>query len=78
MIISVIQLIGTVFFCYHEWKGRDMIDACPWGCLTFTPENLFFFWGVFLFANSIWIVVPLIIIRDSYNRTKGLLAIKDD
>lgn len=68
MVVSVVQFIGTVFFMYHEWAGRNMIDACPWGCLTFTPENLFFFWGIFICANLIWYVVPIKMIVDSYRR----------
>lgn len=75
VITSVIQVIGTVFFMYHEWAGRGMIDACPWGCFTFTYENLFFFWGVFIFANGIWYVVPIKMIIASYRRVKAQTAI---
>jgi hypothetical protein len=73
VVTSVVQVIGTVFFMYHEWAGRDMIDACPWGCLTFTPENLFFFWGVFIGANAIWYIMPTKMILDSYGRVRQMI-----
>jgi|JI6StandDraft_1071083.scaffolds.fasta_scaffold641701_1 hypothetical protein len=78
VVTSVVQFTGTVFFMYHEWAARDMADACPWGCFTFSPENLFFFWGVFIMANSIWYVVPVKMIIDSYKRVKALTAGKTD
>jgi cholestenol delta-isomerase len=59
IIVSVLQIMGTIFFVAHEIL-RHFRDVCSEeGCFTFSTGNLFFFWGLFVVANIIWIVVPL-------------------
>jgi hypothetical protein len=50
--------MGTVLFVSNEWS-RDFKDVCQWGCFTFTPANIFYFWIFFVAANPVWIIVPL-------------------
>lgn len=45
-----------------------MVDVCEAeGCFVPTIHNLVFFGGVFVIANSVWIVLPLLEIKKSYD-----------
>lgn len=58
--------MGTVFFVFTE-ALVDFKDYCGEdSCFSFTVDNIFYFWFGFVFANSVWFVVPAYYIRHSF------------
>ncbi|XP_068672107.1 emopamil-binding protein-like [Montipora capricornis] len=74
VLVSAIQITGTILYF-----GPEIYDGFKHVPLDWPPkfdsfEKVFYFWTIFVFANGIWIVVPVIIMaqtlsemRDVYN-----------
>jgi hypothetical protein len=63
IVISVIQIFGTVLFVSQE-ISRNFDDVCGdeadiGGCFAFNLKNIIYFWIFFVIANLVWIVIPI-------------------
>ncbi|KAL9955795.1 hypothetical protein ACROYT_G037174 [Oculina patagonica] len=58
IIVSTFQLMGAILYCSTEAYGGFKHVPLDWPPTFDSFEKIFYFWTVFVFANSIWIVVP--------------------
>jgi len=65
-------MMGAILYCGGE--AYDGFNHVPldWPPKFDSFEKIFYFWTIYVFANSIWVVVPTIILLQTFSEMRNV------
>jgi len=72
ILVSTFQMMGAILYCGGE--AYDGFNHVPldWPPKFDSFEKIFYFWTIYVFANSIWVVVPTIILLQTFSEMRNV------